>query len=223
MSRARARRSPAGPRRAAELDDRHEMRRIDRMRDEAARAAGEVFGEARGDDRRGRGREDRVGAARAGRARRRCARLTSTPPARSPARSRRRPTASASEARDAIRATPRRRDRRRGRGRRARRAPRGSRRGAASSASALGSVSRTVPAGAREHDGPGAADQAGADDRNTLAFRTLPSQLTATAPCGAARDRRAAPATGRCGSRRRARARRCGRTARAPGRGGGRR
>ena len=37
--------SRRGPRRAAQLDDRHEMRRIDRMRDEAAGAAGEGFGE----------------------------------------------------------------------------------------------------------------------------------------------------------------------------------
>ena len=50
-----------GPRRADQLDDRHQMRRVHRMRDEAARAALEVFGEqARHDRRRGRG-QDRVG------------------------------------------------------------------------------------------------------------------------------------------------------------------
>ena len=49
-----------GPRRTAQLDHRNQVRRIDRMGDDAARAAGELLGELRGDDRRRRRREHGV-------------------------------------------------------------------------------------------------------------------------------------------------------------------
>ncbi len=49
----------AGPRRAAEFDDGNEVRRIHRMRDQAARASGEIRGELRRTDRRGRAGDNR--------------------------------------------------------------------------------------------------------------------------------------------------------------------
>ena len=84
-----------------------------------------------------------------------------------------------------------------------------------------------VPARAREDRGPGAPDQAGADDGD-VAFSVghsllLTNLLTATAPCGADRDRRAAPSTAPDGSPGRAPARPWYRTAPAPDRDGDRR
>ena len=66
--RVRASRLGRGPRRAAELHDRDDVRRIDRMCDEAPVAALQAFGEARGHDARRRRREHGVCAARPRRA-----------------------------------------------------------------------------------------------------------------------------------------------------------
>ena len=83
-----------------------------------------------------------------------------------------------------------------------------------------------VPAGAGEDRGPGAADQA-RRRRWRRCVQCLPfsvlTTLTATAPCGADRDRRAAPSTVPGGSPGRAPARPWNRTAPAPDRDDGRR
>ena len=60
MLRARVDRFGRGPRRAAQFDQRHQMRRIDGMADQAARAARQRFGEARRHDGRGRGHQERI-------------------------------------------------------------------------------------------------------------------------------------------------------------------
>ena len=85
-----------------------------------------------------------------------------------------------------------------------------------------------VPSGAREDRGPGAADQAGADDGDVAFsighFLLLTNlRLTARAPCGADRDRRATPSTAPGESPGRAPAPPWYRTAPAPDRDGDRR
>ena len=80
-------------------------------------------------------------------------------------------------------------------------------------------VHRGVPAGAREHHGPGAADQARSDDGDAGHGLSFTSTISAVA----ARDRRAAASRRRSRSPTRAPGSRCGRRARARDRGDDRR